>query len=236
MRKIAISDIHGCLKTFDALLDKINYTKEDKLYLVGDFVDRGPDSKGVIDRILDYQEQGHQIVCLKGNHEKMMEDALTERKEYSHWYTYGGKQTMESFRASSLSGVESKYWNFIANLELIVLDDPYIFVHAGLNFKLLNPLIDSKAMLWIRNWYQNINKDWLKDRIIIHGHTPQTKEYIQQNFLLKKQLQYLDIDAGCFHVNHPEMGHLCAFDITNDQLYFQKNVDDMSSWKNQLLS
>ena len=234
MRKIAISDIHGCLETFDALLKKINYTKADKLFLLGDFVDRGPHSKGVIDRILDYQQKGHEIVCLKGNHEEMMENALAEKRHFRHWHTYGGKQTMESFGVLNLSEIEEKYWNFFADLEVIVIDDPYIFVHAGLNFNNPYPLSDTESMLWIRNWYQHINWDWLKHRIIVHGHTPQPKEYIEKNFLLRNQLHYLDIDAGCFHVNNPKLGHLCAFDITHNQLHFQKNIDDMSSWKNQL--
>jgi len=51
MKKFAISDIHGCAKTFKALLKKINFSKEDELYLLGDYIDRGPDSKGVIDYI-----------------------------------------------------------------------------------------------------------------------------------------------------------------------------------------
>ncbi|MEO0876095.1 MAG: metallophosphoesterase, partial [Bacteroidota bacterium] len=66
MRKFAISDIHGCLKTFEALLDQIQFTTQDELYLLGDYIDRGPDSKGVIDLIWKMQADGYQVKCLRG--------------------------------------------------------------------------------------------------------------------------------------------------------------------------
>ena len=73
MRKIAISDIHGCLKTFKLMVEEqIVLSQKDELYLLGDFVDRGPNSKGVLDYIMSLQEAGYQLHCLRGNHEDMM--------------------------------------------------------------------------------------------------------------------------------------------------------------------
>jgi len=71
MRQIAISDIHGCARTFQALLDKIQLSTNDQLYLLGDYIDRGPDSKGVIDTILGLINAGYRVQTLMGNHEKM---------------------------------------------------------------------------------------------------------------------------------------------------------------------
>lgn len=76
MKKYAITDIHGCNKTFQALLDKIAFTTADALYLLGDYIDRGPDSKGVFDTIFNLQETGHSVHCLRGNHEAMFLDSL----------------------------------------------------------------------------------------------------------------------------------------------------------------
>ncbi|MFT5168289.1 MAG: serine/threonine protein phosphatase 1, partial [Saprospiraceae bacterium] len=64
MKQYAISDIHGCAKTFKALLEQISFSKEDVLYLLGDYVDRGPDSKGVIDHIWQLQSEGYTVFCL----------------------------------------------------------------------------------------------------------------------------------------------------------------------------
>ena len=66
MRKFAISDIHGCLKSFEALLDKIQLSTSDELYILGDYIDRGPDSKGVIDYIWKLEQEGYAVKCLRG--------------------------------------------------------------------------------------------------------------------------------------------------------------------------
>ena len=83
MSKYAISDIHGCIATFKTLLDKIKFSKEDELYLLGDYIDRGPDSKGVIDHIWYLQKSGYQVHCLRGNHENML---LQEVINPIHYY------------------------------------------------------------------------------------------------------------------------------------------------------
>lgn len=70
MPQYAITDLHGCARTFRALLDKIRFSKEDELYLLGDYINRGPDSKGVIDHILELRESGHTVHCLRGNHQR----------------------------------------------------------------------------------------------------------------------------------------------------------------------
>ena len=78
-------------------------------------------------------------------------------------------------------------------------------------------------MLWIRNWYENIDYNWLGDRIIVHGHTPISKIFIKSMFEDLKKNQYLDIDAGCVFQRHG-YGDLCAVDLTNQKLYFEKNL------------
>jgi len=83
MKKYVISDIHGCAKTFKALVDRISFSREDELYLLGDYIDRGPDSKGVIDHIWDLLETGYTVHCLTGNHEQMFLHAIDARDELS---------------------------------------------------------------------------------------------------------------------------------------------------------
>ncbi len=235
MRKFAISDIHGCNQTFQALLAKIDLQKKDALYLLGDFVDRGPDSKGVFDTIFQLMEEGYQVKCLKGNHEQQMQTARLDPKALNEWRQWGGKQTMNSFRVLNLEGVQDVYWSFIDQLHSYLEIDDYILAHAGLNFDTPDPLMDQWALMWIRNWYNSIDYDWLGHRIVIHGHTPTTETKIRENLAQLDELQYFDIDCGCFYVLEPDMGKLCAFDMTNREVYFQKNIDNMNSWLLQMM-
>ena len=224
MRKFAISDIHGHAATFKALLQKINFSKSDQLYLLGDYVDRGPDSKGVIDHIFELKEQGHQLYCLKGNHEATMVKAITEEETRQNWLYYGGQTTLESFGVSDIRQIPKRYWDFIDTLDIYLEVDDFILVHAGLNFEIPNPFEGLHSMLWIREWYDDINYDWLGERIIIHGHTPIPKDLIKLMVSIRSTRQAIDIDNGCFVNWKAGMGQLCALQLDTFELTFQKGI------------
>lgn len=230
MRKFAVSDIHGCRQSFEALLDKIAFGQSDELYLLGDYIDRGPDSKGVIDFIWQLQNNGYQAHCLRGNHEELMLTAFEDDEDYkmNHWLINGGVATIQSFVTDDgKPDIPDAYFKFAKQLEYYFEVDEYILVHAGLNFKIPNPFTDEVSMLWIRDWYEHIDQKWLGDRIIVHGHTPIAKEEIENQVFKLNKMQALDIDAGCVYVGkRPGMGNLCAFDLTERVLHFQKNVED----------
>lgn len=222
MAQYAISDIHGCLKTFQALLKKINFSQNDTLYLLGDYVDRGPDSKGVIDHIWALQEEGFEIYCLKGNHEDMLIDAAT--KSYGNNYAYVDLPCLNSFGVSAAQEIPVKYLRWMAGLPHFLEAENYILVHGGLNFNQNNPLGDKISMLWIRNWYADIDRAWLDGRIIIHGHTPTPFEQIQLDLLQLEYRPALVIDSGCVFQSK-EMNRLCAFNLTTQELVFQPNIE-----------
>ncbi len=224
MRRFAISDIHGCVKTFWALLEKVAFSKEDELYLLGDYIDRGPNSKGVIDLIWKLQDQGHKVQCLRGNHEQMMLDAREFPAKYNMWYTQGGKETLQSFNRTLLEEVEPRYWDFLNNLPYYFEVDQYLLVHAGFNFKITDPLQDQKAMMWIRNWYDQISKEWLGKRIIVHGHTPTSRINIDWLTERLHSAQVLVIDNGCAY-DHPDLGTLAAFELNSQAIVFQSRMD-----------
>ena len=231
MRKIAITDIHGCILSFEALLEKTAFTTADELYLLGDYIDRGPDSKKVIDKILQLKSEGYRIECLAGNHDHAIIDALTDPSFYGQWYNgWGGKQTMEGFGISKLEQIEMPYWYFFNSLEMVFEVDNYILVHAGLDFLSKDPLKPDVNMLYLRNWYDQINYDWLGDRVIVHGHTPVAKRRTEGMLKQLDKTKVIDIDTGCFAKHLPDKGYLCAFDMTNRELFFQKNLDDVSSY------
>ncbi len=226
MRKFAISDIHGNNKTFRTLLfDIIKLKEEDELYLLGDYIDRGPDSKGVIDTIFELQENGYSVFCLKGNHE----DLLLKHnipKFNDIWMKNGGPQTLRSFKVQRVEHISKKYMDFFNELEYYFVVDEYILVHAGLNFLMPDPFMSKYDLLWIRHWHHNINKKYLGEKYIIHGHTPNKKNQIEKALANFDETRWLDIDNGSFNQLLPgELGNLCAFDMTNRKLYFQKNID-----------
>ncbi len=231
MRKIAMTDIHGCARSFEALLDQVALTTADELYLLGDYIDRGPDSKAVFDRIFDLDDQGYTVRCLRGNHEDAFQIAAKNPDFFYGWFeTWGGKQTLQSFDVRSPGMVPFQYRSFIKKLGYFFEVDEYILVHAGLDFRYSNPLTPNEDMLYARDWYDSIDYDWLGDRIIVHGHTPVSRETIENLCKKLDEHQVLDIDGGCFAQHLPGKGWLCAFDMTNRKLYFQRNIDDVSGY------
>lgn len=225
MKKFAISDIHGCAKTFEALLHKIEFNQHDELYLLGDYVDRGPDSKAVIDHILHLQQTGYTVKCLRGNHEENLLRSLTNAEQEALWLDKnGGRHTLQSFGISAIKRLPAHYLDFFRQLEYYFLVDNYILVHGGLNFDIPDPFQDKESLLWIRDWYKDINYDWLKNRIIIHGHTPMPQEHI---LLLRENINIisvLDIDNGCVF-QREGLHQLCAFELNSQTLIFQENID-----------
>ncbi|MEM7368374.1 MAG: metallophosphoesterase [Bacteroidota bacterium] len=201
MRILAISDIHGHLNTFRNLLDTIALTKEDHLYLLGDFVNKGPDSRGVIQLILDLQQQGYHLSGVRGNHDEI-------------WLNEADKGFMV---------LEPEYYTFLSHLPYFIEVPPFIFVHAGLNFLEANPLQDTASMTVIRNWRPLVKRSWLGDRIIVHGHIRRHRALIRLD--MENRGPVIDIDNGCFSNSGLGQGSLCAVDLSNWNIWFERNVD-----------
>lgn len=215
------------MATFKALLGQINICREsDKLYLLGDYVDRGPDSKGVIDEIISLQQAGYAVHPIRGNHEQML-IADHRAETVKGWHDMADEELKKSFGIENLSQLPIEYINFCKALPYYHLEDDFIAVHAGLDFSQEDPLAEKKALLWIRDWYNNVNYDWLQERKIIHGHTPLTRQEIEEQFSGFDERQILNIDCGVYLSKSKihGLGHLCAFDITNKRLYFQENIE-----------
>jgi serine/threonine protein phosphatase 1 len=223
MRIIAISDIHGHNTTFQALLGKTGLTKDDQLFILGDYVDRGPDSKGVLDTIIGLQGEGYRVTCILGNHEDMMLKAHYSPGQTELWMLNGGGATLESFGVGQPGQIPAKYIRFMESLPLAVETDKAVFVHAGLNMKNEDPLLDETSLLWITNWYSEINFDWLGSRKLIHGHVFRRRYEIERSLEMLDHFPVMGIDNGCF-VDMPDYGRLCALDLTNRKLFFVRNT------------
>jgi serine/threonine protein phosphatase 1 len=143
------------------------------------------------------------------------------------WLQNGGDATLSSFglpAAASPHHIPEEYLHFMDQLEWYFETDGYILAHAGLDFRVSQPLQARQSMIWIRDWYGQIDREWLRGRIIVHGHTPVPRPMIINQLKKLNKVPALDIDAGCvFKGNY--FKYLCAFDLDNRQLYFQENIE-----------
>ncbi len=215
-----VGDIHGCSKTFRSLVtDRISLTKSDHLYCVGDYIDRGPDSRGVVDFILALRKGGYKVFTLRGNHEQMLLDSENSRLDHYMWLMNGGDTTLKSFGISTISELDNKYLEFFNNTEFYISDEKFIAVHAGLDFDAENPLSDFKSLLWIRDF--RIDRNFLGNRILVHGHTP-----VKREVLLSQEFDgRVNVDGGCVYNKIPGMGYLYAFDLRTKKFITEKNCD-----------
>jgi serine/threonine protein phosphatase 1 len=219
-RKIAIGDIHGCNKTFNKLLYQIlKIRDDDSIYLLGDYIDRGPDSKGVIDTILKLQTEGYDIVCLRGNHEQILLDSGQDLNHFMQWLLNGGDSTMESFGAKRYKDFPIKYKLFFESTQLIITIPGFVLVHAGLNFKKNKIFEDKNAMLWARGFKSFQPK--LEGLKLIHGHTP-----IPLKKILEQNGNCINIDGGCvFNSIKKNCGYLVACILETMEFKYVKCID-----------
>jgi serine/threonine protein phosphatase 1 len=192
-RIFAVGDIHGCLTAFETLLHLFQLSPDDRLVTLGDYVDRGPDSRRVLDRLILLHEIG-QLIALRGNHEIMMLAAREDWKAEKYWLGYGGKEALESYapidRTGQLNDVPDKHWQFLVNHCLPYYEtDTHVFVHAG-----LHPLFDLDSQpdeeLYWRTWTNR--GPHVSGKIVICGHT------IQADGRPKDWGHTIGLDTGAF--------------------------------------
>jgi len=174
MRTLAIGDIHGCRRALVALCDAVDLQSDDVLITLGDYVDRGPDSKGVLDYLVTLQGRC-KTIHLKGNHEELMELAQLGSSDWVFWCNVGGLSTMLSFDCHELKEIDDKYWKFFTELKLYHETQNHIFVHGGLKPK--NSLEDQEEedLLWMRFGQLKAHES---GKTIVCGHTPQRDHQI----------------------------------------------------------
>lgn len=221
-RQIAISDIHGCAATFRKLvMEVVALTKEDTLYLLGDYINKGPDAKGVLDFIFELYSMDFKVFSLRGNHEQYLIDVLNFPEKENKFLFADGRKTLESFGVPSVFEIPSAYLDFIEALPYYLELEKYILVHAGFNFELENPFTDKHAMLNIREMMVDFTKTG--NRPIIHGHVPTPLAEIKK--ALEIHAPNICIDGGCVYRQIPNLENLVALELDTGQLLVQPNID-----------
>ena len=235
-RQWVIPDIHGHYRTLRALIEEqIRPSRNDTIYFLGDYIDRGPDSKGVIDYIIKLKEDNYNIRTLRGNHEDYLirtYDNETVRKNIlgityrnklkKEWFKYGGKETLKSFHISDVHEIPEKYITWMRGLEYYITLDSFILVHAGMNFGIEDPFNDKHSMLWINDFKVDPKKTG--HRKVIHGHVPVSLDFIDL-LRTRSSFDYIDLDNGIYMAHKEGFGNLVALELTSMEMKVQSNVD-----------
>jgi serine/threonine protein phosphatase 1 len=169
-RKIAIGDIHGCFRALSSLLDAVAPAADDLLVVLGDYVDRGPESREVIDRLLELQRQCCLIV-LTGNHELMMLRGLEDKAERRFWLDFGGGPTLDSY-GGRLENIPAAHLQFLRGGRDYYETESHLFVHA--NYQPETPLDQqSETILMWTHLHLRVPPPHVSGKTVIVGHTPQ---------------------------------------------------------------
>lgn len=136
MRVLVIGDMHGCYLALDRLLEQVQVRPhDDLLVLLGDYIDRGPDSQAVLDRLVAMSKT-HRVIALSGNHEQMLLDARASNEVLQFWLASGGDATLASYRnngeRATLADVPQAHWDFLESCRDWLETETWIFVHANL--------------------------------------------------------------------------------------------------------
>ena len=220
-RTLVVGDIHGKLSLFLRLLEEMAYRPgEDRLILIGDLVDRGEHSRGVVDRALELKNQSpNQVVVVRGNHEAMMLAALA-RPESEHaelWYYNGGIETLQSYADEEGNlDVPEEHWDFIASLPTWYEDEHAIYVHAGLaeneagDFLHPRETAESPELYWARNRKFFSAYD---GKTVVFGHTITGMIFGEREKVWMRE-SVIGVDTGAYLT-----GTLSAIELPSRRVY-----------------
>ncbi len=174
-RHLAIGDIHGCIRALTSLVEFVGLRPDDTIVTLGDYVDRGPDSRAVVDFVINLGKT-HHLVPLRGNHEIMMLDSR-EKKSWLHaWMQYGGDATLLSYASSadiagSFADVPESHMDFLENQLVAYYEcETHFFVHANADAN--KPLEDQTDPTLYWRKYGNPEAH-CSGKIMVCGHTAQ---------------------------------------------------------------
>lgn len=224
-RLLAVGDIHGAVRTFRRLLfDVVELRRSDRLYLLGDYIGRGSDSRGVIDTILALQSDGFDIRPVRGNHDHHLVLAARSGvfEDLLDLLDMEGTTTLKSYGVKHPQEIPEQHLQFLERLPFYRVTDKFVFVHAGINCTLGDPLSTQgeEQMLWDRSGVVDVSK--LENRRVVSGHTTRTLDQIRRSLAEN----HIRIDNGIYLSGVPGKGHLVAVDLGSKQLFVQENIDD----------
>ncbi len=211
MRKFAIGDIHGCLDKLEDLLGKIDPRPDDRLIFLGDYIDRGENTKGVIDALIN-RSSHCKCIFLRGNHEDMLIEYMAFGSNRGMFRANGGDMTVLSYTGKKTSTgkvlagmLPLDHRDFMTKLKWMHEDDNYIYVHAGIRAGIPLKMQDAMDLIWIRGEFHETPTGL--DKKIIFGHCPFTKPFIRDD--------KIGIDTGAVYGRY-----LTAIELPSERFIF----------------
>lgn len=205
MRTIAIGDIHGCAEALVAIIGAISPQPDDLIVPLGDYVDRGPDSRRVLDVLIELQARCR-LKPLLGNHEWLMLQSLRDGGQTSFWMQCGGRQTLESY-GGRLDDVPQEHIDFLGLLRRFYQTPGHIFVHANYEPDVDLESLEDLPLLW-QHLSLIVPPPHKSGKTVVVGHTPQRTGQI--------------LDLGhiiCIDTYCVGGGWLTAFDVDSGQTW-----------------
>jgi serine/threonine protein phosphatase 1 len=173
----AVGDIHGSLTRLTRLVDLVPFASEDRIVFMGDYIDRGPDSRGTVEFLLEFRKKFPKSVFLRGNHEEMFEDYLRRSGRFSPrtFLLNGGAETLESYGLDPQGSVEDEdfpadHLEFLFGTDLMHQEEGLLFVHAGIRPGVPLEDQDREDLLWIREEF--FLREHSLGLTVVFGHTP----------------------------------------------------------------
>jgi serine/threonine protein phosphatase 1 len=199
-----IGDVHGCLKMLKKLMDSIDWRPEtDRLIFLGDYIDRGEDSRGVISYILGLLRTSSLVECLMGNHEILLLNFLAGG-DTDIFLLNGGITTLESYQKQGEKQIPRDHLAFFQNLRPCIELEDYYVVHAGFRPGVATQKQNLEDILWIRESF--IFSDYDFGKKVIFGHTPFAQPLVMDNKIgldtgavYGNQLTCLELPCMKFH-------------------------------------
>ena len=204
MRRFVIGDIHGCAKALRTIIEAIEPNSDDELIFVGDYIDRGPNSRDVINQVIAL-EDACRTVTLRGNHEIMMQGVALHGFDDQVWLANGGRATLSSY-GGKLSKIPDAHLEFFKRLRRFHENSDSIFVHAG-----YDPTCDMRMQTDMSIYWMHLNDPFpaphKSGKRVFVGHTPQSGGHILDAGHL------VGVDTYCFGG-----GYLTAYETTTSEI------------------
>jgi serine/threonine protein phosphatase 1 len=170
----AVGDIHGSLaklRTLVARCEAVAAGRPLTFIFLGDYIDRGPDSAGVVDYLMELKSRrGERLIALKGNHEAVALEVCDGVCPADHWLSQGGEATLRSYGVTRAQDLPKAVLDWFRFLPLSYDDGRRFFVHGGVNPQVPLDAQHERDLIWIREPFLSDRRDY--GRLIVHGHTP----------------------------------------------------------------
>ena len=224
-RRFVATDLHGCQRTFRYLVEQeLRLRPADTLYLLGDYVNKGPDSAGVLDYLMQLQDFGYQVHCLRGNHDQELLDAAHGHHEKMWKSAAERAMTLASFGVEQVAAIPARYLHWLDALPYELALPDFWLVHAGYNFALPPAKMhhDHATMLTTKSFVFDPSR--LAGKRLLHGHVPTPVAEVKAKVAAKAGT--FSLDTGGVYLHNPELRHLAALDLDTWELHLVENREE----------